>query len=64
MAFSSFICLDVSVVRFRKTRLTCLGPEERPPCSESAAQNPFFCGKQPLSSEVVHMQAVNLVVSC
>lgn len=60
-AFSSFICLDVSVVRFRKTSLTCLGPEERPPYSETAA--PFQHASIFLwKAEVGHMQAVHHVL--
>lgn len=62
-AFSSFICLDVSVVRFCKTSLTCLGPEERPPYSESAAR--FQHASDFLwKAEVGHMQAVHLVLCC
>lgn len=62
--FSSFIRLDVSVVRFRKTCLTCFGPEERPPQQPCFSMHPLLCGKQPLSSEVVHMQALHLVSLC
>lgn len=66
---SSFFCLDVSVARFCKTSLTCLGPDSRPPSSVRVSGSVwawiyFFCGKQPLSSEVIHMQTFTLIVSC
>lgn len=50
---SSFIYSDVSVARVRKTSLTCLGPDKRPPYSVSAAlseHRPIFLWKNSLSA--------------